>query len=200
MTDKHKGLLGSGGKPVEVDETYYNETKRSKAHGRKGSAIEKMKIVALVERGGELRAFHVARVNAKNVAPILREQIAKEARLMTDEGRIYINVGKEFAEHNTVNHSAKEYARGDAHVNTLESFFNILKRGLVGTYHHVGEQHLQRYVKEFGFRYNHRETRIKIKGKWTKAGFSDEQRAESALKGIAGKRLTYRRTAGQQTA
>src|SRR5271170_6879051 len=115
-----------------------------------------MKVVALVERGGDLRTFHVARINAKNVAPLMREQISKEARLMTDEAHIYKKVGKEFASHETVNHFNKEYARGDVHVNTLESFFNIFKRGLVGTFHHVSEQHLQRYAKEFGFRYNHR--------------------------------------------
>lgn len=187
MSENGGGLLGSTGGPVEVDETYWGETKRSKARGRKGSKIDKMKIVSLVERGGELRTFHVARTNAKNVAPILRAQIAKEARLMTDENRIYINIGKEFTEHSTVNHTAKEYARGDAHVNNLESYFNIFKRGLIGTYHHVGEQHLQRYAKEFDFRYNNRKA-------------TDEQRTQNAIKAVSGKRLTYRRTAGQQAA
>src|SRR5271163_2328865 len=145
-----------------------------------------MKVVALVERGGDLRTFHVARINAKNVAPLMREQISKEARVMTDEAHIYKKVGKEFASHETVNHFNKEYARGDVHVNTLESYFNIFKRGLIGTFHHVGEQHLQRYADEFGFRYNHRKV-------------SDSERATAALKGSSGKRLTYRRTAGQQT-
>jgi transposase-like protein len=189
MTTKG-GLLGSGGGIVEADETYYGETKRSKARGRKGSKIDKMKIVSLVERGGNLRSFHVARVNAKNVAPLLREQVSKDARFMTDESRIYINIGKEFAEHQTVNHTAKEYARGDCHVNTLESFFNIFKRGLAGTFHHVSEQHLQRYLREFDFRYNNRQA----------VGVTDEQRTANTLKAIAGKRLTYRRTVSQQTA
>lgn len=181
MTGNKGRLLGSAGGIVESDETFYGETKQSKARNRKTSVRDKMKIVALVERGGELRAFHVPRVNAKNVAPVLRAQVSKQARLMTDESRIYINVGKEFAEHQTVNHSAKEYARGDAHVNNLESFFNILKRGLAGTFHHVSEEHLIRYVNEFGFRYNNR----------TALGVSDAQRTSNALKAISGKRLMY---------
>jgi len=189
MTSKG-GLLGSGGGIVESDETYYNETKRSKAVGAQGPHKDHMKIVALVERGGPMKVFHVARANSKNIAPLLREHVAKEARLMTDESRIYLKVGQEFAEHQSVNHKAKEYARGDCHVNTVESFWNILKRGLVGTYHHVGEQHLQRYVEEFGFRYNNRAA----------AGVTDEQRANNVLKAISGKRLTYRRTTGQQAA
>ena len=159
-----------------------------------------MMIVSLVERGGEVRSFHVARVNAKNVAPLLREQLSKDARLMTDESHIYKTIGKEFKSHETVNHSQKEYARGDVYTNTLESYFNIFKRGLIGTFHHVSEQHLQRYLREFDFRYNHRETKVKIDGKWVKAGSSDTERADAVLKAIGGKRLTYRRTAGQQAA
>jgi len=187
MKPNSGGLLGSGGKPVEVDETYWGETKRSKELGRKGNKIYKMKIVSLVERDGDVRSFHVARVNAKNIAPILREHVSKEARLMTDEAHVYNQVGKEFVSHEKVNHFMNEYARGDVTTNTVEGFFSILKRGLVGTFHHVSEQHLDRYVKEFDFRYNHRKV-------------SDSERAQAALKGISGKRLTYRRTAGEQTA
>lgn len=206
MTSNGGGLLGSGGQPVEADETYWGNLKgvkdAAKKYGRRlpTGGKSKMKLVSLVERGGEIRTFHVARVNANTVAPLLRSHVAKDARLMTDESRIYIKVGAEFKEHAVVNHTAKEYARGDAHVNTLESHFNIFKRGLIGTYHHVSEQHLQRYAKEFDFRYNHREQRVKIDGKWLKTGFCDDERTQAALKGISGKRLTYRRTAGQQTA
>ena len=183
MTSKAKRLLGSSGGPVEADETYWGETKRSKARGKRGQGIEKMKVLALVERGGELRTFHVSRVNSKNIAPILREQISNNAQLMTDESKIYKRVGKDFASHETVNHTAKEYVRGLAHVNTLESYFNILKRGLIGTFHHVGEQHLQRYCSEFDFRYNRR----------TALGYTDVDRYHDAIKMIRGKRLTYRR-------
>ena len=140
-----------------------------------------MKVLSLVERDGHKRSFHVARVNAKTVAPIIKAQIDKKARLMTDEARIYNKVGKEFASHESVNHSAKEYARGDVTTNTVESSFAILKRGLYGTFHNVSEQHLQRYANEFDFRWNHR----------AKLGIDDTQRMNIALKGIAGKRLMY---------
>jgi transposase-like protein len=140
-----------------------------------------MKVLSLVERGGEVRSFQVPNVTAKTLKPILQKQIAKEAHLMTDEMSSYTAVGREFANHSVVRHSAKEYARGEAHTNTVEGYFSILKRGLIGTYHHVGEQHLIRYVREFDFRYNNRKV-------------ADVERTEEALRGIAGKRLTYRRT------
>jgi transposase-like protein len=175
------GPLGGNGSPVEVDETYWgNEGKQ--APGARGFA-HKMKVVSLVERDGQKRSFHVANVTAKTVTPILREQVAKKARLMTDETAVYNAAGKEFASHEKVNHSAGEYSRGDVTTNTVESSFAILKRGLYGTFHHVSEQHLQRYVTEFDFKWNHR----------AKLGFTDADRATAALKGISGKRLTYRR-------
>jgi len=175
------GLLGSGGKPVEVDETYWgtDPTRKNKAPG--GGSTHKMKIVTLVERGGDARSFHVPRVNGKNLKPIMREHIAKEAHLMTDESRVYSGVGKEFASHSSVNHKIGEYARGQVTTNTVEGYFSLLKRGLIGTFHHVGEQHLQRYVTEFDFRWNHRKV-------------SDTERAASALKGISGKRLMYQQS------
>jgi hypothetical protein len=103
---------------------------------------------------------------------------------MTDESPSYINPGRELRKHSTVNHTMYEYARGDVTTNTVEGYFSILKRGLIGTYHHVGEQHLQRYVREFDFRYNYRASQ----------GFTDGDRSDATLKQIAGKRLTYRRT------
>src|ERR1041384_4276322 len=106
---------------------------------------------------------------------------------MTDELSVYTKIGREFASHEVVRHSAKEYSRGKAHINTVEGYFSVLKRGLVGTFHHVGEQHLFRYMKEFDFRYNTR----------TALGVEDCERADLALKGISGKRLTYRRTHAQ---
>ncbi len=177
------GPLGGNGSPVEVDETYWGNDGKQ-APGARGYA-HKMKIVSLVERNGEKRSFHVANVTAKTVAPILRDQVAKKARLITDEARVYKKIGKEFAGHESVNHSAGEYARGDVTTNTVESSFAILKRGLYGTFHHVSEAHLQRYATEFDFRWNTRQ----------KLGYSDTDRAAIALKGIEGKRLIYRRIA-----
>ena len=181
MNVEVSGPLGSDGGPVEVDETYWGNT--DKNNGKRGYA-HKMKIVSLVERNGEKRSYHVANVTAKTVTPILRKQMSEKARLMTDESSVYTKVGREFAQHGVVNHSASEYADGDKTTNTVESSFAILKRGLYGTFHHVSEKHLQRYATEFDFRWN---TRAKL-------GFSDVDRADAALKGISGKRLTYRRT------
>ncbi|SRR5713226_1975852 len=174
-------LLGGNGSPVEVDETYWGNTGKQRK-GARGYA-HKMKIVSLVERNGEKRSFHVANVTAKTVRPILKAQVAKKAHLMTDESMVYTKIGREFAGHGVVNHSAGEYSRDDITTNTVESSFAILKRGLYGTFHHVSEAHLQRYVTEFDFRWNYR----------SKLGFTDSERTVEALKGISGKRLTYRR-------
>ena len=178
MTPKGGGLLGGGGKIVEVDETYYGTKKGAEV--RQGSSAHKHKIVALVERHGVARSFHVSNVTAKTLKPLLADQIHQLSRVMTDEAKYYKVAAKEFFSHETVNHSKKEYARGSVTTNTVEGYFSLLKRGLVGTFHHVGEQHLQRYCKEFDFRWNHRK-------------ITDAERAVSALKGISGKRLTYRR-------
>lgn len=182
MATKPTGKLGGEGKPVEADETYWG----NKEAAKKGFYHKKMKIVSLVERNGQARSFHVANVNSKTLKPILLGQIAKDSRLMTDELGLYKGIGKSFAKHERVRHNRKEYARGDVTTNTVESYFSTLKRGLIGTYHHVGEQHLQRYVNEFDFRYNNR----------TALGITDSERTHAVLKGIRGKRLTYRRING----
>lgn len=171
--------LGDNDDPVEVDETFWGN-KGKHAPGAR-SYHHQMKVVSLVERNGEKRSFHVPNVSPKTLRPILNAQIAAKARLMTDEHGTYTTLGRDFASHEVVNHTAKEYARGDVTTNTVESSFALLKRGLVGTFHSVGEQHLQRYVTEFDFRWN---TRAKL-------GYSDTDRAAIALKNIAGKRLTY---------
>jgi len=182
MTSENKLPLGGGksgndGGVVEADETYWGNNGKQRKGAR--GYDHKMKIVSLVERNGEKRSFHVANVTAVTVRPILKAQIAEKARLMTDQASIYTKVGKEFAEHGVVNHAAGEYARGDITTNTVESSFAILKRGLYGTFHHVSEQHLQRYANEFDFRWNTRKT-------------TDLERTACALRGIEGKRLTYR--------
>lgn len=195
------GPLGGSGKIVEADETYFGtESGQSKKkHGKTGGAAhnEMNKIVALVERGGKVRGFHVADVHSANLKAILTEQIHADSHLMTDSSPRYNLLKREqpFAAYDQVNHSRKEYVRGKAHTNTVEGYFSILKRGLVGTYHHVASPHLHRYVAEFDFRYNNREL-IKHKAGYKKrvGGFNDKERADIALKQIAGKRLTYRRT------
>ena len=142
----------------------------------------KKAVVALVERDGQVRSFHVANVNAKTLRPLLVTNIDRASTLMTDESPVYTRVGREFGYHGTVNHSASEYVTtgGWKHSNTVENFLSIFKRGVIGTYHHMSEAHLGRYTAEFDFRYN---TRL----------LNDGERAALVIKGGVGKRLTYRR-------
>ena len=180
MKPEHGSLMGSNGGTVEADETYWGNTKRSQAaRDYKGRGFaHKEKIFSLVERGGNVRSFHVPTVSGKTLKPILLSQVASDANLMTDDARVYIAIGKEFASHNVVTHSKGEYVRGNAYTNTIEGFFSRLKRGLVGTYHHVSAFHLKRYVVEFDFRYNTRKS-------------TDTDRAIALIGGIGGKRLMY---------
>ena len=182
-TDDAKGGLGGAGKAVEADETFVGGKAKNRAFR---APAKKEAVVSLVEREGRVRSFHVANVTAKTLKPILYSQIDRASALMTDEALVYENLGKQFALHGTVNHSADEYARlgGYFHTNTVENYFSILKRGIVGTYHHVSEAHLKRYLAEFDFRHNERSA----------LGVSDAERADKAIKGATGKRLTYRRT------
>jgi len=138
--------------------------------------------MALVERGGKVRSHHVPEVTAKTLRPILIDAIAKDTHFRTDHSPVYWTIGDEFKTHYTVNHSIKEYVRGDAHTNTVEGYFSIFKRGVYGVYHHVSPTHLKRYLAEFDFRYNER----------IALGVDDTERTMRALRGIAGKRLTYR--------
>jgi transposase-like protein len=189
--------MGGKGGPVEVDETYYGKAKGGRARRfRDGPKVQGTggvhlrKIASLVDREGATRSFHIANIDAQNLKPILTAHIAKQAKVYTDTAGHYKRIGlaEQFAAHETVNHSEGEYARGDVHVNTAEAYFGLLKRGLYGTYHHVSEAHLQRYVDEFDFRFTHR----------TANGVNDTERAIKALAQIRGKRLTYRRINGQQ--
>ncbi len=179
MTNPNGGMLGGPGKPVEADEIYWGTAPgKTKRPGWR----HKLKVASLVERDGQKRSFHVANVNANTLRPILTENIKRSTHLMTDEAVVYTRLGGNFRAHSTVNHSAGEYSRGNVTTNTVESSFAILKRGLYGTFHNVSEKHLQRYADEFDFRWNHR----------VALGCTDTQRADAALKGIAGKRLMYR--------
>lgn len=184
MTTYQRKLLGggSGGKGgiVEADETYWGNIKGAPV--QRGGYRHKMKVLSLVERGGNVRSFHIQEADLKTIKAILKAKVSPLAHLMTDDANIYKGIAARlFTKHDTVTHSSGEYVRGKVHTNTIEGFFSVMKRGLVGTYHHVGEQHLQRYVSEFDFRYNYR----------TSQGYSDTVRASMLLKGIQGKRLTY---------
>jgi transposase-like protein len=175
------GLLGSGGGTVEVDETFWGNSSKKKAGAR--GFEHKMKVVSLVERGGEKRSVVVQSVNAKTLKVVVDANTCKTANLMTDDYRAYDSIGKEYASHETTKHTRGEYVRGEnneIHSNTVECSFSLLKRGLIGTFHHVGEQHLQRYVTEFDFRWNHRKT-------------TDRERSDTLLSQVGGKRLQYRR-------
>jgi len=175
--------FGGNGTPVEVDETYFGR-KQGVKMGRGGHA-HKLGVLALVDRAtGTMRSFTFDKYNSEQVHPIVRANISREARLMTDEARMYIKLGKEFAEHGTTLHGIKQfvdYSDRTIHTNTVEGAFSIFKRGMKGVYQHCGEQHLHRYLAEFEFRYNTR----------TANGFDDRQRSGAALQGIVGKRLTY---------
>jgi transposase-like protein len=189
MRDGGLAPLGGSGGIVEADETYFGKQeaptlKRPRAvpYTKKGHFKNNRAIVSLVERGGRVRSFHPANADGESVAAIVRDNIARETRLHTDESRLYTKVGTEFHMHETINHSAKEYARGDVTTNTVEGYFSIFKRGMRGVYQHCAEKHLHRYLAEYDFRFNHR----------VKLGFNDGERAALAVKGSAGKRLTYR--------
>jgi len=192
--------MGGKGGAVEVDETFIGRIKGMKA---KGGAAHKNTVLSLLDREtGQVRSFHVAGATVDEVAPIVRANVAKEAHLMTDQAKIYIKLGAEFARHDTVNHQEDQYVRYWNEVtdklrpdgkpvvettvittNTIESYFSVFKRGMLGTYQHCAEKHLHRYLAEFDFRHNNR----------TALGVNDGERATELAKGIVGKRLTYRR-------
>lgn len=174
-----KSPLGGTGKVVEADESFVGGKAKNRAYRE---PAPKKAIFSLVERGGDVRTFHVQDVSGKSLKPIVNENVDHASALMTDEAPVYKKIGKEFASHGSVNHSANEYGRAYFwHTNTVENYFSILKRGIVGTFHHVSEAHLHRYCGEFDFRYNNRK-------------ISDAERMHKSIGGIVGKRLTYRRT------
>jgi transposase-like protein len=175
-----KGQLGGSGKIVEADETFF--VNRKGFEKRSGYA-HKMAIMSLVERGGPIRSVVLDRVTRPAVEKIIRRNVHHESKLMTDTAGYYRGRRFGIPDHEMVNHEAGEYVLGDLHVNTLEGYYSIFKRGMKGVYQHCSEQHLHRYVAEFDFRYNTR----------TRLGFNDLMRAEAAASGIKGKRLTYRR-------
>jgi len=177
-----RGPIGGQNKVVEADETFVGGKAKNRAFRK--TPPKKSTVLALVEREGKVRSYHVANVTAKELRPIIVQVASRKSHLMTDELRSYISIGKEFAGHSAVNHSRDEYVRlgGFAHTNTVENFFSIFKRGIYGIYQHVSEAHLHRYLAEFDFRYSNR----------IGLGISDAGRAARAIKGAEGKRLMYR--------
>jgi transposase-like protein len=197
MRDGKLAPMGGSGKTVEADETYIGRLQGQPAKGGSGT---KNIVLTLVERGGSARSFHIDSTSIADIAPILRANIRRESGLMTDEARHYMEVGREYASHDAVNHGEEEYVRYWNEVtdkkrkgkpvvetttittNTVEGYYSIFKRGMKGIYQHCGEKHLHRYLAEFDFRYSNR----------IALGVDDQDRADKAIKGATGKRLTYR--------
>jgi transposase-like protein len=186
MRDGVLSPMGGGGGVVEVDETYIG---RKDGFEVKQGAWHKNTILTLVERDGRARSFHVDNATKENIVPIIRENIDRESHVMTDEASRYSKIGSEFAKHDVVDHSRKEYGYTDresgakVNTNTIEGYYSIFKRGMKGVYQHCGEKHLHRYLSEFDFRYSNRSA----------LGINDAARAAKIIEGAKGKRLQYRR-------
>jgi hypothetical protein len=177
------GQLGGSGKVVESDETFVGGSKKNVHRGK--PEPKKRAVHALVERGGKMRASHVADVSAKTLRKAINKHVDPRSTMNTDDALAYYHMSKDFAAHGVVNHSRGEYVSkdGTVHIQSVEAFFAILKRGVMGSFHSVSEKHLSRYVDEFAFRWNNRSA----------LGVEDTERAALMVKGAAGKRLTYRR-------
>jgi len=169
------GPLGGAGKTVEADETYLAKSPKTRKSGPL-HAKPAPQVFSLVERGGNIRSMYL---DDKNIRGALGKHLHDDSRLVTDGAQVY---KFQVMKHESVDHSKYEWARGDVHTNTLEGFFSIFKRGLVGVYQHMDKKHLERYLAEFDFRQN---TRAKL-------GINDTMRAQLAVQGAKGKRLTYK--------
>jgi len=183
MRDGELAPFGIDGGPVEVDETFWG---REPGKPIKRAYHHKMKVLSLVDRTtGRARSMVVDDLKPATIAPILRENMAREARLMTDEAGHYLHIGREFADHGVVRHGKDEYVNPldrTIHTNTIEGYFSVFKRGMKGVYQHCAKRHLHRYLAEYDFRYNNR----------VALGVNDLERTSRALSGVVGKRLKYR--------
>jgi len=187
--------LGGKGKVIEADETYFGRAdelhvspqRKGRPYTKRGKIFNNRPILALVERGGSVRTFHVAVADQHTVCGIVRENVAQESHVHTDESLLYSRPLMDVRRHMTIKHTANEYVRGDVTTNTVEGYFSIFKRGMRGVYQHCSEKHLHRYLAEFDFRYNNR----------IALGVDDTTRAANLAAGIVGKRLTYRRPHSQ---
>jgi transposase-like protein len=179
MTLAKRGPIGGQNRVVESDETVIGGKAKNRAYAKKEP--KKQTVLTLVDRDGDSHSFHIANVQAKTLREAIVKTVDRKSHLVTDELTSYPPIGKEFAGHTTVNHSANEYVRlgGFAHVNTAECRFSLMKRAVFGTHHSISEAHLHRYLSEWDFKFNTRK-------------LNDRERAALALKGIEGKRLTYR--------
>jgi transposase-like protein len=184
--NKNGGPLGGSGKVVEADETVVGGKSKNRAFD---DPAPKKAVVTLIERGGRARSKHIANIDSKHLRPFIMKNASRKSKLNTDEAAYYIHMGREFADHRTVDHSRSEYAYvfdGDTvTVNHAENYFSILKRGIYGTFHSVSEAHMSRYLAEFDFRFNNRE----------KLGVNDAVRSAKAILAAEGKRLTYHQPA-----
>jgi transposase-like protein len=194
MSDADPEQFGGKDKVVEVDETFTGPAAdvfySGKGWKKKTGSSSKLKIVSLVERGGRARSVKVEDLTSETLKKVVTKNVAAESTLNTDEYPAYKGIGKLFAKHEFVTHASGEYGRGSVSTNTVEGFFSIFKRGMVGVYQHCGEQHLQRYLHEFDFRYSNRSA----------LGVEDAERTERAIRGASGKRLTYRRLDSSEVA
>jgi transposase len=169
--------LGGPGKVVESDEAFIGGKKKKRLSGK---VAPMKKVMTLVERDGRARSFFIANLNHNNIRGALVTNVHRDSYLMTDDARVYWSIGREFAGHGTTLHAAREFARpGGVHSNNAENFFSILKRGVIGTYHHWSPAHMHRYLAEFDFRYSTKE-------------LTDADRTAIALRNARGKRLYYR--------